>query len=368
MFSGKKDYTNCKYIILIIEMAGTKQISGQEGSKRAPNARAHSRDISKCSQFLSSRQARDFMKCKEIVNKMSLKDLDETLLEVATFRESLFQVATFKEDTTYARLLIEAGANVNASACGFSILMSAVFCQNHELLELLLDQGADVDKDEGGVPIIEAARLGDREAVRILSKHRANVNAKSKEDGNTALHCATDSAIVDLLIDAGADVDIHNDEGVSAAMSCLRNKTAMVQKELDVLEKAERDKWSKYKKENEDRELAVQKMIECKEKKNKTLKKSNELDESSAAFLGVEMEKSVAAKNEEIKELKSQLEKKNEEIAKLKSQLETVNKQVKNVSNEMNIWYNETMDMLKVHDHEEIREDSNPDAKKMKLM
>ena len=49
----------------------------------------------------------------------------------------------------------------------------------------------------------------------MLLKHRTNINA-SDEKGNTALHLTTSNAVVETLLNAGANVNATNDSGEKA--------------------------------------------------------------------------------------------------------------------------------------------------------
>jgi ankyrin repeat protein len=60
---------------------------------------------------------------------------------------------------------------------------------------------------------IKAAKSGNTEKLRILLETNPTVIQARDADGSTALHCATwkgHQAVVKLLLDAGADVNAHN--------------------------------------------------------------------------------------------------------------------------------------------------------------
>jgi uncharacterized protein len=84
--------------------------------------------------------------------------------------------------------------------------------------------------------LVEAAKNGDRDAVRALLHSQADVNAAAA-DGTTALHWASytdDLELADLLIRAGARVDSANDLGVTPLWTAsLNGSTAMVQRLLE---------------------------------------------------------------------------------------------------------------------------------------
>lgn len=85
-------------------------------------------------------------------------------------------------------------------------------------------------------PLVDAAKKGDREAIRSLLKQPgANVNV-SEADGSTALHWAAyrdDLETADLLIRAGARVNIANDLGATPLWAaCENGSDAMVKRLL----------------------------------------------------------------------------------------------------------------------------------------
>jgi ankyrin repeat protein len=88
----------------------------------------------------------------------------------------------------------------------------------------------------GDTTIVEAARIGDRQAVRALLEDPAAVNTPSA-DGTTALHWAVragDLEITDLLIRAGANVSAANRYGVTPlALAALNGNATMTGRLLD---------------------------------------------------------------------------------------------------------------------------------------
>ena len=83
--------------------------------------------------------------------------------------------------------------------------------------------------------LIEAARAGDRAAVKTLVQKGANVNA-AEGDGTTALHWASyrdDVEAADVLIKGGAKVNAANDLGVTPLWTAsLNGSSAMVRRLL----------------------------------------------------------------------------------------------------------------------------------------
>jgi ankyrin repeat protein len=82
---------------------------------------------------------------------------------------------------------------------------------NREMIELLIENGADVNAaNEVGMTPLHFAR--NREIAALLLDAHADPNARNK-DGNTPLHweaCGGDLDVVELLVGSGADVHEKN--------------------------------------------------------------------------------------------------------------------------------------------------------------
>jgi uncharacterized protein len=125
-----------------------------------------------------------------------------------------------------AKQLIESGANVNARLRGEdTALMDACEMGHREVVDLLLQAGADVNKksrisdegDPGETPLMAAATQGYRDIVEKLLKRGADVMAKTRR-GRSALTFVLfrgdiDRDLVRLLLEAGCPVggrDLHH--------------------------------------------------------------------------------------------------------------------------------------------------------------
>ena len=84
--------------------------------------------------------------------------------------------------------------------------------------------------------LVDAAKQGDRAAVRALLNEGADVNT-AQPDGETALHWAANQSDLEtagLLIRAGANVNAANDYGVTAlALACANRSAGMVERLLE---------------------------------------------------------------------------------------------------------------------------------------
>ena len=99
-----------------------------------------------------------------------------------------------------------------------SDLWGAARAGDLDAIERHLDSGAAVDAvapEQGGTPLMWAAVSGQTEAIELLVRRGANVNAPSK-DGGTALHAAAflgHENAVEVLLRDGAKVNARNNRG-----------------------------------------------------------------------------------------------------------------------------------------------------------
>ena len=115
-----------------------------------------------------------------------------------------------RPDLDTARLILESGADVNLG----SPLVKAAFCNHVDVVRLLLEFRAEVDRRDrwGMTPLIAAAKEGHDECVRVLLDAGAAVDA-SEETGRRALYYACYegyTSTAQLLLARGADVSASN--------------------------------------------------------------------------------------------------------------------------------------------------------------
>lgn len=126
------------------------------------------------------------------------------------------------QDEVKVRLLLEAGADVNArQADGRTIVYQAASVGNgNAVLRLLLEKGGDANTPtaNGNSPLMNAAGRGDVEAMRLLLAKKADAHHRSGT-GGTALMAAANSRnpeAVRLLIELGADPNVVTKKNESA--------------------------------------------------------------------------------------------------------------------------------------------------------
>ena len=141
-------------------------------------------------------------------------------------------VAAWGGTESIVRRLLKEGADVNqVDDCGRTALLGAAVSDGPKIVELLIEAGADVNAANpyGFTPLMLAADNSDLKTVKILVEAGANANAKSRS-GMTPLYmalrnlcdkgtgCKKTYAIVQVLIDNGADIHAVDEEGHSILM------------------------------------------------------------------------------------------------------------------------------------------------------
>ena len=118
------------------------------------------------------------------------------------------------------KLLIERGARPNG-------LYAAGWWEDIDILNLLIDAGAEVDVVVGTTPFLACWGWKRFKAAKTLALKGANVNVRD-ERGRTALHIGIekefDPALLKWLVKHGASPDIPDREGVTARQKASRKR------------------------------------------------------------------------------------------------------------------------------------------------
>jgi len=136
--------------------------------------------------------------------------------------EDNFIVIVSSGDAAAVRLFIDAGFSVSSvDAKGIPLLSLAVRSQFPEIVNMLLEAGADINElsgDRGYSPLMDAVQKGDVAMVELLLRRGANTELKSK-DGQTALIlCAGrgDVPMAKILIAHGSNPSVSDHLGMTA--------------------------------------------------------------------------------------------------------------------------------------------------------
>jgi ankyrin repeat protein len=123
------------------------------------------------------------------------------------------------QNAEIVELLLNKGADVNKplDIDGLTPLYRAINAQNVKIAELLLSRGADVNKPLGSwTPLYNAVYSQNVEMAALFLRYGADVNRT--KDGKTPLYCAVNAQNVEmakLLIEKGADITKQGPSGVT---------------------------------------------------------------------------------------------------------------------------------------------------------
>lgn len=98
----------------------------------------------------------------------------------------------FEGNIELVKLLLEIGADINISDTydnfNYTPLMWAIASNHNNIIKLLIDKGADVNKTGkyNETPLMKAVRMKNTYAVKLLLKNGANINLKNSFN-NSAL-------------------------------------------------------------------------------------------------------------------------------------------------------------------------------------
>ena len=159
--------------------------------------------------------------------------LNDTFEQETERGDTLLTLAARHGSTEAVRLLLQEGANVNASNAkdGASALTVAIQSGHSSMVRMLLELKADAAQSasDGRTPLLLAAPQGQAEVVRLLlaaSSNRAKMADHSSETGVTALHKAAfmgHDETVRHLLKAGARVNLADAEGATPLLLACRN-------------------------------------------------------------------------------------------------------------------------------------------------
>lgn len=155
---------------------------------------------------------------------------------------SLLPVCAFGFDELLREIVAHIGHNaVQQSIKDFNLLIVAIKRHNHAIIQILLDNGADVNAQEDashGSALATAAFTKDEKTVQILLKNSADVNGQIGQGHGSALAAAAFSwrlSIMRLLLNRGAEITIPIRTRYGSALGIATNSSnvPMVQLLID---------------------------------------------------------------------------------------------------------------------------------------
>ena len=141
------------------------------------------------------------------------------------------QIISKEKFLEFAKLLIDAGADVNAKDNdGLTALMVAANNRNSEVVQELINAGADVNAKSfvGMTALMFAAKKGDSKITKALMNAGADVNAKDMNGSTPLIYAATSNKnpeVIRTLVELGADVNAKDNEG-NTALSIAKQENA----------------------------------------------------------------------------------------------------------------------------------------------
>ena len=159
------------------------------------------------SDFVAAVKAKDALRVRSLLTATPVL---RTFIDRPLFHFGAQAIVTAKDDRRMVDTLLEFGANINVRsdwwAGGFGVLDDT----DPEQAAWLIERGARVD-------IHAAAALGRFDDVRtMLAADPSLVHARGG-DGQRPLHFASTTAIIDLLLDHGADINARDVDHESTA-------------------------------------------------------------------------------------------------------------------------------------------------------
>jgi hypothetical protein len=146
-------------------------------------------------------------------------------MNIYTFKQILFLTAYMMVLIACTKTGDEAGNQSGVMAPDIE-LQEAVITGNLEAVQQHIEAGTDINKKEqmtGSTPLITAATFNKTEIAEVLIDAGADLSIQNN-DGATALHVAAFFCrveIVQMLMDAGADKSVRNNFGVTARESVM---------------------------------------------------------------------------------------------------------------------------------------------------
>lgn len=182
-------------------------------------------------------------KVKEIIDKSPTRSINQLDKE----RETTLMKASKYGHAHIVSYLLSKGADIHlTNGTNETALILASQAGSNEIVKMLIAAGSEIDhRGQMGTSIIMAAQEGHTDIIETLIQARADVNKKHTDFDNTPLHLVltsvTDQAklkkVVQLLIKAGAEIDVENNEGETPLTLAHRLKDPVKTEIVKIIEK-----------------------------------------------------------------------------------------------------------------------------------
>lgn len=196
---------DAEYLNLLLDLSAVQK-SGRVESALAT--------LQKAVEIFRSEVGTKYERAAELIER-----LPGYLARTQTLEFEALYSAIFAGDNGVARRTLEANTHlVNAvDASGWSPLQWAAFFGRHEIVEILLNHGADQTYGEGvGLPaVFVASRWGQKRVLVSLFQKEAKVEMETS-DGSRPLHGAVrsgDQLTFDMLMSRNVKLDVANQHG-----------------------------------------------------------------------------------------------------------------------------------------------------------
>jgi ankyrin repeat protein len=186
----------------------------------------------------------DAVKDGDLARLQELIEAGEDLAAQDKFVGTALHWAALKDNVDAARILIDAGADVNLPKIGGqeTPLHIAAERGSAEVATLLIDAGADIEartaaSAEGAMPLHSAAGTDRVDLVQLLIEAGADIEARNLPGGTPLMAAASANAAgaIELLVAAGADIDAKLPSGrTGLALAAITGGVDAVRKLLEL--------------------------------------------------------------------------------------------------------------------------------------
>ena len=137
--------------------------------------------------------------------------LDATEQNTRTWRAgwNALALAAVSGQAEVVQLLLARGAHAGAATGGISLIAIAAVEGRRTVVDVLVHSGMPVD-------LFAAAAIGDAQRVTALLRDNPALVHECTYDGKTALHFCRSTEVAEVLLTAGAPIDVPDDSGQTA--------------------------------------------------------------------------------------------------------------------------------------------------------